>query len=362
LRFLITILDAATAPVGLTPKTPIWRKNKAILYRYQRSQPPRYPIPLLLVYALINRPYILDLRPGQSLIAYLVDQGFDVFLLDWGDPQDEDASLTLDDLVADYLPLAVQQVLRATGASEISMLGYCMGGTLAALYAATHPNVPAGPLRNLICLASPIDFAAGNTPLSLWLRPEYCNVQALVETLGNVPPAFIDLGMRLLRPIANTIGGYQHLWEHLDDPEFVCRWQAMHRWLNDGVAFPGAAFCQWITAFYQENRLIRDALMLRHRRVRLARITASLLVIAAQNDYIVPAAQVAPLFDHVGSADRELLVLPGGHVSLITGRAAAHILWEPLVRWLVPRSQQRERYPLRRRARPQRLPLQVPIV
>jgi polyhydroxyalkanoate synthase len=351
LRFLTAILDAEHAPVGLTPKTAIWRKNKATLYRYHGPQPPRYPIPLLLVYALINRPYVMDLRPGQSLVEYLVNQGFDVFLLDWGDAEDEDAALTLDDLVAGYLPLAVRRVSHASGAEQVSMLGYCMGGTLAALYAATHANAPDGPLRNLICLASPIDFAAGETPLHVWLRPEHFDVHALVDTLGNVPPIYVDLGTRLLRPIANTIGGYANLWAHLDDPEFIVRWQAMHRWLNDGVVFPGAAFRQWITNFYQENRLIRDALLLRHRRVRLARITASLLVIAAQHDYIVPVEQVTPLLDHVGSIDRELLVLPGGHVGLVTGRVAERVLWEPIVRWLAPRSQPRACCPPARRKR-----------
>jgi len=362
LRFIIAILDAATAPVGLTPKTVIWRKNKATLYRYQASSGaenipgspadapvPRYPVPLLLIYALINRPYIMDLRPGQSLVAYLVNQGFDVFLLDWGDPQDEDAGLTLDDLVMDYMPLAIQQVLRASGATEISLLGYCMGGTLAAIYAATHPNVPAGPLRNLICLASPIDFAAGETPLHVWLDPQHFDVHQLVDTLGNVPPLYIDLGTRLLRPIVNTIGGYATLWAHLDDPELVARWQAMHRWLNDGVVFPGAAFRQWITAFYQQNQLVRDALRIRHRRVRLRAITASLLIIAARHDHIVPVSQVTPLLDRVGASDRELLVLPGGHVGLVTGRNAARILWEPIARWLAPRSLPIDRRQPRRR-------------
>src|SRR5216683_5247736 len=118
------ILDGAQAPTGQTPKEVIWTKNKAKLYHYEPTIEKRFPIPILIIYALINRPYVMDLVPGNSLVEYLVNQGFDVYLLDWGVPGDEDASLAFEHLVLDYLASAVKQVLRTSRTREFTLLGY----------------------------------------------------------------------------------------------------------------------------------------------------------------------------------------------------------------------------------------------
>jgi len=149
------ILEGAKADTGQTPKEVIWTKNKAKLYRYEPMAEKRFPVPILIIYALINRPYVLDLMPGNSFIEYMVKHGFDVFMLDWGTPGDEDKKLSFEDYVLDYIPRAVKKVLRATGTEEISLLGYCMGGTMTAMYSALFPDKP---LRNLVLLTAPIDF------------------------------------------------------------------------------------------------------------------------------------------------------------------------------------------------------------
>ncbi|NJN99246.1 MAG: alpha/beta fold hydrolase [Anaerolineales bacterium] len=157
------VRDSFDLPVGLTPRELVWALNKAKLYRYYPSQPltrPRHPTPLLLVYALINKPYIFDLRPGRSFIEFMVNQGFDLYLLDWGAPGPEDRSIRFDDYASDYLPRAVRKMLRVSGAREFSMLGYCIGATLATLYAALYPQAP---LRNLILLTAPLDFSGART-------------------------------------------------------------------------------------------------------------------------------------------------------------------------------------------------------
>ncbi len=161
------MLEGAKIETGQTPKEVIWTKNKAKLYRYEPTRQKLFPVPILLVYALINKPYVLDLLPGASLVEYLVNQGFDVYLLDWGTPGDEDRHLALDHYILDYIPRAARKMLQAAHAHEFTLLGYCMGGTMSAMYAALFPALP---LKNLILLTSPIDFSAG----TYWLirRPD----------------------------------------------------------------------------------------------------------------------------------------------------------------------------------------------
>ncbi len=290
----------ASPPVGMSPRDLVWSKNKARLYRYQAPDGIRHRTPLLLIYALINKPYILDLTPGNSLIESLAADGYDVFLLDWGIPGEEDAALGYDDYVFEYLPRAVRQVLKRSGADRFTLFGYCMGGTIAAMYAATHPG-PA--LANLVLLTTPIDFAEAGL-YSAWLDPDHFDVDRVAGTLKLVPPEMLDLGAKLLKPLQNYVGPYVRLLEKIEDDEFVKGWQVMHHWVNDGVPFPGEAYRQWIRKFYQENRLIKGELELRGMPVRLENIRCAILNAYAELDHIVPPAMAIPLLDHVGSAER----------------------------------------------------------
>src|SRR3954470_3161375 len=146
------ILDGAQAPTGQTPKEVIWTKNKAKLYHYEPAIEKRFPVPILLIYALINRPYVMDLMPGNSLVEYLANQGFDVYMLDWGIPGDEDKDLTFEDYVLDYLPRAAKKVMRISDSEEYTLFGYCMGGTMSAMYASLFPKH----LKNLVLLTTPV--------------------------------------------------------------------------------------------------------------------------------------------------------------------------------------------------------------
>jgi polyhydroxyalkanoate synthase len=326
-------------PVGLTPKEEIWSKNKTRLYRYVPVKDTLYPVPVLLIYALINRPYILDLTPGNSFIEYLVGQGFDVYLLDWGVAGDEDKNLKFDDYVLDYLPRAIQKVLKTSGAETFTLLGYCIGATIAALYAGQQQRVcaPDGPLKNMVLLTAPIDFTDADL-FSVWLDKRYFDVDRLVDTFGNIPPEFMDFGNKLLKPITNFLSTYTNLYDRMYDERFVNGWRAMNQWVNDGVPFPGEAYRQWVKEFYQQNALARGTFKLRGRPVNLANITCPLLNIAAERDHIVQLPQATRVMDLVGSADKEFVVMPGGHVGLVVGRAAVKTLWPKVSSWIAERS------------------------
>ena len=324
------VLGAADAPVGLTPKEVIWRKNKARLYRYVRAEPPTHRTPIFLVLPLINRAYILDLRPGASFVEFLLGQGFDVFLIDWGTPGDEDRALDVTTLVTQYLPRAARAIRRATGTDQMTVLGYCIGGVLATCFAALHPEVT----RNLVLLTAPLDFSNAGRFGQMTARGVF-PVDRLTDTFPTVPGQVPDIGSKLLNPIANYVGTYRNLWNRLDDPAFdIGGWQAMYRWVNESVPFAGAAFRQWIVEFYQENRLATDALEMDGRPVRLADIRCPVLNIAATRDQIAPRTTTSIVRDRVGSKDASEILIEGGHVGIVVGRSASQDLWPKVGAWL----------------------------
>jgi polyhydroxyalkanoate synthase subunit PhaC len=320
--------------VGQTPKEVIWTKNKAKLYRYQPSIKKTNKVPLLMIYALINKPYILDLTPGSSLIEYLTNKGHDVFLLDWGTPGYEDRDMKFDDYVMDYIPRAVKKVLKTTGADEISLLGYCMGGTMTSIFAALHPELP---IRNLIFMTSPFDFA--DTGLfTNWLDERYFNVDKMVDTLGIIPGETIDLGNRLLKPVVNYVGPYVSLVDRADNEKFVKNWTLMQKWVNDGIPMPGETFRQWIKEFWMQNKLIKDEFYIRGQQVKLSDIKANILNIGAERDHIAQPHQVEALMDKVSSKDKTFTLMPTGHVSIAVGGTAVKKTYPLVETWLTEHS------------------------
>jgi polyhydroxyalkanoate synthase subunit PhaC len=330
------ILEGAKADTGQTPKEVIWTKNKAKLYHYEPKVEKRSPVPILMIYALINRPYVLDLMPGNSLVEYLVGKGFDVFMLDWGTPGDEDKKLSFEDYVLDYIPRAVKKVLRASHAEEISLLGYCMGGTMTAMYAALFPDKP---LRNLILLTAPTDFTPDDMGLfGVWTNEKYFNPDRVVEAFGNVPGDFIDTGNRMVKPVTNYVGSYVTMWDRIMQGKSMDTWLAMNKWVNDGVPFAGEAFRQWIKDFYQQNKLVKGEITLRGRRVDLSQITCSVLNIAGKKDHICTLPQAEATMRYISSQDKEFFVVDAGHVGLLTGSDAKKVLWPKILSWLELRS------------------------
>ncbi len=328
--------------VGQSPKEVIWTRNKAKLYHYLPSDKAktRYAVPLLMIYALINKPYVLDLRPGASLIEYLVDQGYEIYLLDWGTPGPEDSNLTVDDYVMDYIPRAFRHTLRHSGAKEVSVLGYCLGGTLTSCFVATHPELP---IRNMILMASPLDFTEKGL-LHQWLDPQYFNLNQIIEAYGNMPGQMIDFGSKLLKPVPNFVSTYLGAFDKILDDRAIEGWLSMQKWVNDGVPFAGAAFKQWIKEFYQENKLTKGEFKLRGRPVLLQNIRANLLNIIAEHDHIALPAQSKPIMGLVSSPDKEQIILPAGHVGLVVGQSASKGLWPALNNWLAARSGEEGRY------------------
>ncbi len=328
------MIPAPSAPqVGLTPKETIWRLNKARLYRYESRR--TRGVPILFSYALINRPYILDLQPGSSLVEYLTGEGYDVYVLDWGTPGEEDARLAFDDYVLGTLPRVAREVLRASGKPELTLIGYCMGGTMAGMYTALHPT---GPVRNLVLLAAPCDFSRPGV-MERWLAPENFDAEHVARAFHLVPADFINMGTKWLKPIQNYVSPWVRLAERGEKEDFVRTWRAMNTWVNDGVPFAGAAYRQWIHDFYQDNKLVRGELELGGRRVDLSAITCPVLNVSASEDHLVPAHQSEAWLHQIASADKTALTIRGGHVGIVASPRSSGDFFPKLAMWLEPRSE-----------------------
>jgi polyhydroxyalkanoate synthase subunit PhaC len=330
------VLEGAHIQTGLTPKEVIWTKNKAQLYHYIPTREKRFAVPILCVYALINRCYILDLMPSYSLVEYLVNQGFDVYLLDWGTPGEEDQKLTFEHYIFDYLVRAVKKTLRHANAEQCSILGYCMGGTMTAMYAALFPDAA---LRNLILLTTPTDFAPEHTgTYGAWTSEKHFNEDLLVDSFGNIPGELINAGNQMVKPISNYLGAYITMWNRLFHDKPMNTWLAMNKWVNDGVPFPGEAFRQWIHDFYQQNKLVKGEISLRGQHVDLSRISCSVLNIAGKRDHICTPPQAEATMRLIGSQDKEFFTLDAGHVGLLISAGTKKLLWPKISTWLQSRS------------------------
>lgn len=338
LRTLLRVTTSKSANVAQTPKQTIWTLNKAKLYRYTPVVPAaeRKAIPLLLVFAIMNRPYVLDLRPGNSFVEYMVGKGYDVYLLDWGSPGPEDAGIKFDDYALEYLPRVIRKVKAVSGSDEFSLLGWCLGALICTLYASLRPD---DGLRNLLLLTAPLDFTDKQAGGFLrQVNDAGFDPGKLTAAFGNMPGELIDYGAKALKPVENYVGNYLTLWDNLDEPRIVESWHAMNTWVNDLIPMAGGAFRQLITEFYRENRLVEGTLKIRGEAARLQNVRANLLNLIAQADHITPPCQSEGVMDQFGSADKQLLKFPGGHIGMMAGSGAQKRVWPQIDEWLAARS------------------------
>jgi poly[(R)-3-hydroxyalkanoate] polymerase subunit PhaC len=332
------LLTTPDASVAATPRDVVWTHRRTTLYRY-RSDQRVHPVPVLLVFALINRPDIFDLRPGGSLVEFLLGEGFDVFLVDWGYPDEEDADVGLDDYVCDELAWAIRETLRASPADELTLVGWCIGATLCAMYCGLDQGGEQTAVRNLVLLTMPID--GRDSTYARWVGSPAFDADRVAEQLRVLPGGMVDFANKLLKPVTNFWTAYRRLAESVGDRSARRDvYQPMAKWIADNPNFPGRAWAQWIALMYRDGSLATGRTRLRDRSVDLRRIEQNLLVVTAAADHIAPRSGTLPIFDLVSSADVSHFDRSGGHIGLVAGSAARRELWPDIASWLVERSQE----------------------
>jgi polyhydroxyalkanoate synthase len=323
--------------VGVTAKHEVWSRGKVRLYRYDNDDV-RHGPPLLLFIGLMSRPYFLDLRPGNSFVERLLAAGFDVFLLDWGVPDAAEGDHTLETYVDYYLPRAIDAVLEAASAEDLTIVGYCMGAFLALLLLGSRRDLP---VRNLVVLTPLVDLDHSTRAVEP-LRSGVLAPESLIdETTNLVPASVVESFFRLRKPTADAVQ-YANLWENLWRDGYVESHQAMAQWVWDHVPLPGPAFLQLTRDYIRRNALMTGQARIGDRRVRLESITVPTLIMTAQRDELVPPACSAPLAGMLGSADVEAHAVPAGHIGLIMGRTGARVSIPLILDWLTRHSTPKE--------------------
>jgi polyhydroxyalkanoate synthase len=317
--------------VAQTPKDTVWRRDKAQLWRYRSPDGAevRYAPPVLIVHSLVSKSYVLDLMPNNSMIRFLVGEGFDVFLLDWGIADAAEAQNTLEDYVDDYIPEAIEATRVEAGADEVTLIGYCFGGVLTLLLAAGHPELP---IRNLITMATPADYTKMGF-MSRMFASGRLDPDDVIGPTGLVSSSQMDEGFQALKPtdqLVQQVNLFQNLWNQ----DFVDGFLAMNTWARDQVPFPGAAFRQTVELLIRQNALMEGVIPFGRGERHLKDITVPYLNAFAEQDGIVPADSSAPLTSLVGSKDTSELRLQSGHVGFVAGHQAAKVARPQIADWI----------------------------
>lgn len=329
------VLEAArSVKKWATPFDVVMTEGQARLLRFQGREEVRHATPLLFVFALVNRPYVLDLLPHKSVVRQFLDAGYDVWMIDWGVPAPGDHVKTLSDYVDGTMHRMVQRVLELSGQPQLSILGYCMGGTMSAMYTSFHQDL----VRNLIMLAAPVDWSHGDSLLKVWTDPAHFDVDAVADMFGNVPPAYLGGSFNILKPIDNNIRKWIGLFERMDDERFVEEFFAMEAWVNDNISISGPVYRDFVKHGLQRNELVKGRFPLGGRMVDLSAITCPVLTLVAESDHLVPAEQSTPMADVVRSTDTETMKIKAGHIGLAVGSKAHRDLWPHACAWLAKRS------------------------
>jgi polyhydroxyalkanoate synthase len=303
--------------VGSTPSDVVHAENKWRLLRY-RSESRKFATPVLMVPSLINRHYVLDLMPGKSFAQGMLAAGHDVYCIDWGTPGPEDRYVTFDEVVHGIIGRAVRACARATDRGQVHVLGYCMGGTLAAIHGARSSEK----FASLTAIAAPVRFDDGGL-LSAWTRSSSFDVNALVDANGLVPWQLLQSAFHLLRPtlsLSKAVSLLDRAW----NDEFLDGFLALETWGNDNVSLPGEFYRTYV------NELIRKDGLLHKTLGDLQKLTCPLNVVSFEHDNIVPAMSATALLEMAGSKDTQHLHLPGGHVGAVVSKHAAKTLWPQL--------------------------------
>ena len=323
-------VDLLTVGVGQTDSEVVYEENKLRLHRYEPAQQ-RHETPIFVVYALVNRPYILDLQPDRSVIRRLLEAGFVVYLVDWGEPSVLDRSLTMDDYVNRYIDNCVDAIRADAGVDDVHLMGYCMGGTMSIMYATQYPDA----VRTLTLMATPFSFDGEGGILERWAT--HYDADATVDALGNVPAELLAMEFSLMDPIDQYITKYVRLYENLEDEEFVRNFARMEQWIWDGVDVAGEVYREFITEIYQDNRLVRGEYYIGDDRIDVSEIEMPVQQIVGEYDHIVPPESSKPLNDQVSSADERLIEFSAGHIGISVSGGAHANLWPDVCDWLADR-------------------------
>jgi len=328
---LSRFFDPIRETLNRTPSDIIEIEGRFHIHHYKSTLKKKHKTPILVVYSLINRHYILDLLPKVSVVRSLLNQGFDIYATDWGTPVSYDKNMTLENYTHEYIEKAVNKIKEITGVEKVSIFGYCWGGIFALIYSAIHPET----VQNLILHAAPIDFKQSDTVIEKWTKS--IDAEKLVDTLGNVPGPILNFSFFFRNPVEVFLKYFRYFSEPRSLEE-IQEFFAIETWLYDSKPIIGGVYKEIVNNIYKKNLLIQNKLKVGAKIVDLQKITMPVLNILGLKDDLVPSASSRSLMCDIPSKDKQLIEYPTGHVGLCINPSAHKELWPEVGRWIAKRS------------------------
>ena len=323
------LLESEEISEGVTPREEVYAEDKLRLYRYQGSaKVVQNKVPTLIVYALVNRPYMTDIQENRSTIKGLLDAGQDIYLIDWGYPDRSDKYLTLDDYINGYIDRCVDVVRERHGVEKINILGICQGGVFSLCYSTLHQDK----VKNLVTMVTPVDCKTPGNMLSHWVQQ--MDIDLLVDTMGNLPGEMLNWTFLNLKPFQLMGQKYVSMVDIISEEKNVKNFMRMEKWIFDSPDQAGEAFRQFIKDFYQENKLVEGGLKIGDQEVDLANLKLPILNIFAEQDHLVPPDAARAMKKLVGSKDYTELSFPGGHIGIYVSSKAQKTVTPAIAKWL----------------------------
>jgi polyhydroxyalkanoate synthase subunit PhaC len=316
------LMNLDDIPTGVTEKEVIYQKDKMVLYHFKPhiEQKTKNKRPLLIVYALVNRPYMTDIQENRSTVRGLIEAGQDVYLIDWGYPDRADRYITMDDYINGYIDQCVKILCKRHNVDAIDLLGICQGGAFSLCYASIHPKK----IHKLITMVTPVDFHTKENVLSHWIKN--VDVDLLVDTMGNIPGDLMNWTFLSMKPFELMGQKYLNMVDIMDDEVMLKNFMRMEKWIFDSPDQVGETYRQFIKDFYQNNLLIKGEVKIGEHTVNLKNITMPVLNIFAKDDHLVPPSAAMALRQYVGTKDYTELSFSGGHIGIyVSGRAQKEV-------------------------------------
>jgi polyhydroxyalkanoate synthase len=327
-----TLQKIESVEIATTPKELVWQDDLVKLYHYKRDTPAKCKIPVLVSFAIMNRQDVLDLQPDRSLMKKLLDEGLDIYIMDWGYPQKRHRYLTMEDYILGFMNDAVDFVRKSTGNTKIHKMGICQGGTFSAIYASIFPEK----LQSLTTYVAPYDFSGNECMLYRWTKD--LDIDAMIDANGGLIKAdMIDNGFAMLKPSGN-ISKYLGIMDSLDNEDKMMNFLRMEKWKADCPDQAGEMFRKYIKDLWQANKLIKGEFELGKHKVNLKNATMPFLNIYATDDNIIPNSSTVPVNEVIGSKDKEMYPFPGGHIGVFVGARSQKELGPKVAQWVINRS------------------------
>jgi class III poly(R)-hydroxyalkanoic acid synthase PhaC subunit len=317
--------------INRTPSEIIPMDGRFHLHHYVSKNEKKQKIPILMVYSLINRHYILDLLPEVSVVNNLLKQGFDVYATDRGTPTFSDREMSLENYAHEYVEKAVDKIKEITSVDKVTMFGYCWGGIFALIYSCIHPEN----VKNLVLHATPTDIEGKETVIERWTTA--IDTEKLVQTFGNVPGFLLNLAFVLRNPVETML----KYWRYFSEPRSMAemlQFFAIEMWLYDNIPIIGRVYQDIVNQIYKKNLLIKNKMTVGNTVIDLKNISMPLLSIIGTKDDLVPPESSKKIMEVVPSIDKKLIEFNTGHVGLCVSQIAHEKLWPEVGQWLAKRS------------------------